>query len=77
MRNSFKDLEQLELQEISSDTNAIKNGIASDMGLIRYVTSIVEMYFPRIVDMFVGMSGGDPGSPKKDSNRRSRYPDLN
>lgn len=76
MRNSFKDLEELEMREISTDTSIIRNGIASDIGIMKYVSSIVEMYFPRIVDLFIGLAGGSPGAPASDLKRQSRYPDL-
>ncbi len=75
MRNSFKDLEKLEMEEVSMPNDAIKNGIASDIGIMRFVSSVVEMYFPRVVDLFIGLSGGTD----KDADRRpsSNYPDMN
>ena len=76
MRNSFKELEELEMQNVSMESSAIRNGIASDIGILRFMTSIVEMYFPRIVDLFVGFSGGEPGDSDV-SRQKSKYPDLN
>lgn len=77
MRNSFKELEELEMQNISMDSARIKNGISSDIGIMKYVTSIVEMYFPKIVDMFVGLAGGSPDKPSNSRTIKSKYPDLN
>jgi protein involved in sex pheromone biosynthesis len=76
MRNSFKELEELEMQEVSMDSARIKNGVNSDIGIMRYVTSVVEMYFPKIVDLFISLAGG---SSDKDDNMRkqNKYPDLN
>lgn len=77
MRNSFKDLEELEMREISNEsTTMIRNGIASDIGIMKYVSSIIEMYFPKIVDLFIGLAGGSPSAPASDLTRKSRYPDL-
>ena len=77
MRNSFKELEELEMQNVSMPSDAIKKGITSDIGIMKYVSSIVEMYFPKLADLIISLAGGSPKStsyPKKKSNR---YPDLN
>ena len=77
MRNSFKELEELEMQEVSMDSASIKNGISSDIGIMRFVTSVVEMYFPKIVEMFVGLSGGTLDKSAMNRRKQSKYPDLN
>jgi len=74
MRNSFKELEELEMQNVSMPSDAIKNGISSDIGIIRFVSTIVEMYFPKLADLFVGLAGGESDAKTKKPNR---YPDLN
>ena len=76
MRNSFKELEELEMKNVSMDSAGIKNGITSDIGILRYVTSVVEMYFPKIIDIFVGLAGGSSDTPNN-NRRKSKYPDLN
>ena len=75
MENNFKKLQDVELADIDVNTDGIKSGIASDMGLIRFLTSTVELYFPRIFDLFIGMAGGTPegGSMNK---RANKYPDM-
>lgn len=75
-KNSFKELEEIEFQEISMRSDAIKNGIASDIGFMRYVTSIVELYFPKIIDMFVSLAGGSPGIPENSHKKANKYPDM-
>ena len=77
MRNSFKDLEKLKLEDVKYDSDRVKNAIDSDMGFIRYITSIVEMYFPRVIDLFITLSGGTPNSPDQNNIKKSKYPDLN
>ena len=74
MRNNFKELEELEMQNISMPSDAIKSGISSDIGILRFVSSIVEMYFPKLADLFVGLAGGESDSKNRKPNR---YPDLN
>lgn len=74
MRNSFKELEDLEMQDVSIKNNDIKKGISSDIGILKYVSTIVEMYFPKIADLFVGLAGGESNSTQ--NKKPNRYPDL-
>ncbi len=76
MRNSFKELEELEMQDVSMDTAKIKNGANSDIGIMRYVTSVVEMYFPKILDLFISLAGGSSDSTDN-MRKQNKYPDLN
>jgi len=77
MRNSFKELEDLEMQNVSMQSDAIKKGITSDIGILKYVSTIVEMYFPKITDLFIGLAGGESSSKLKSNKKPNRYPDLN
>ena len=75
-KNSFKELEEIELQEVSMRTDTIRNGIASDIGMMRYVTSVIELYFPKIIDLFVSLAGGSPDTPEDSKRNPNRYPDM-
>lgn len=74
MRNSFKELEELEMQNVSMKSDAIKNGISSDIGIMKFVSTVVEMYFPKVIDLFIGLAGG---SQNKNNRQSSKYPDMN
>lgn len=75
--NNFKKLEELELENLEMRTDLVKNNISANLGSVRFLTNIVELYFPRIVELFVGMTGGNPGSiQNSDVSARSKYPDL-
>lgn len=75
-KNSFKELEEIEFKEISMRSENIRNGIAADIGMMRYVTSVIELYFPKIVDLFVSLAGGSPNVPDSTVNKPNRYPDM-
>lgn len=75
-KNSFKELEEIEFKEISMRSDNIRNGIASDVGMMRYVTSILDLYFPKIVDLFVSLAGGSPNVPDSTKRKSNRYPDM-
>lgn len=76
-KNSFKELEEIEFKEINMRTENIRNGISSDIGMMRYVTSVFELYFPKIVDLFVSLAGGSPsGGDDTKKKNPNRYPDM-
>ena len=75
--NNFKKLEELELRNISLKTDLVKKNLASNIGVLRFVTDILELYFPKLVELFVGMTGAGPEAPNTDTDERpGRYPDL-
>jgi len=51
-KNSFKELEELELKDTSFDENSIKTGISSDIGLLKFIVSILEIFLPNVLEMF-------------------------
>jgi len=75
-KNSFKELEEIEFKEVSMRSDNIRNGIASDIGMMKYVTSVIELYFPKIMDLFVSLAGGSPGVPDSTKRNPNRYPDM-
>lgn len=77
-KNSFKELEKLELEEVNANFESIKLGISSDIGFMRHITSIIEMYFPKVLDIFIGLTGGSPSSPEHSGNNNQyrKYPDM-
>jgi len=75
-KNSFKELEEIEFKEISMRSDNIRNGIASDIGMMKYVTSVIDLYFPKIVDLFISLAGGSPSVPDSTKTRQNRYPDM-
>lgn len=75
-KNSFKELEELELQEVSMKTENIRNGINSDIGMVRYFTEIIDLYFPKVMDLFVSLAGGSPGGADNNKRNTNKYPDM-
>jgi hypothetical protein len=74
-KNSFKELEELELKEVSMRTDNIRNGINSDIGMMKYVSSVIELYFPKILDLFVVLAGGNISDNSNKRNQK-KYPDM-
>ena len=74
MKNSFKELERLELEGRNVPLNKIQNNITSNLGLFKFMGDIMELFFPRMVDLIVRLTGGSV-NPKVDSGSKpSKYP---
>jgi len=74
--NNFKKLEEIELQKLTMRDDVVKSNITANLSSVRFLTNIVELYFPRIVEIFVGLTGGNPGTINNDKPSSSKYPDL-
>ena len=75
-KNSFKDLEQLEMENVTMRREHIQNGITSDIGIMKYIGYMADHFFPKIFQMILGLAGG-PGDTSSYTNKKNRYPDLN
>ena len=70
-KNSFKELEKLEMEEVSMRKDVIKKGIDSDIGIMRYFSSILELFFPKLLDLVISLFGDKPiGSKGSDNNKK-------
>lgn len=71
--NNFKRLEEIEMENLLMRTEDVRSNIDSNLGSIKFVTNILELYFPTVIDLFLGLTGG---RTKSDSPNKNKYPDL-
>ena len=57
-RNSFKELERLELDHASGPAPQIRENMENNIGLMSYVGKIVELFIPKVFQVFITMAGG-------------------
>lgn len=49
-----------------SQERRVKSGVMGTLGFLRFVGQLVDIYVPRVVDMFIATTGGNVGhAPKK------------
>lgn len=74
MKNSFKELERLEIEGRTAPLKRIQNNITSNLSLFKFIGNIMELFFPRMVDLIVRLAGGkdSPDTPSKP--KPSKYP---
>lgn len=63
-KNSFKELERLQEEQFSGNINSIKNSLDSNLGIIGIFTELIEMYFSKVTNLFINMSGGSEKEEK-------------
>jgi len=56
--NNFKELEKLQTEKYQSSLDNIKNNIDSNLGTIGVFTQIVDVYFSKVLNYMVSLSGG-------------------
>ena len=56
--NNFKELEKMQEEKYESSLNSIKNNIDSNMNTIGVFTQIVDVYFSKVINYVVSLSGG-------------------
>lgn len=68
-RNNFQQLEDEENKTYPGVPGGIKSNIQSEVGVLKMVGQIVEVYLPKVVEFFIMIAGGS--SEKMGSNNRS------
>lgn len=55
-KNSFKELEREQAEAYKKNTERVHNRVKGSMGMVGLLTEIIELYFSRIVDVFINIS---------------------
>ncbi len=58
-RNNFKELEEEQLGLYPHSPSEVENNVKGSMRLFSFVGDIVELYLPRVFDMFISLVGGE------------------
>lgn len=85
--NNFQELENQELDRMGEGpgraVSNVNQKLHSNMRVFHFIGDIVELYFPKIVGLFVKMSGGGrkedvnfKGGHKSDDYTRPKYPNT-
>lgn len=64
--NSFKDLEKLHSEDFKSKSDSIKLKIESETSTFRYLGDIIDLYFSKVMNVFIAMTGGGDDSEESE-----------
>ena len=71
--NNFKELEQMELAQARFKNEYVKASITNSVGKVRFVGDMLDLYIPKVLGVFIGMSGGQV---KQNDTRSPKYPNT-
>ncbi len=71
--NNFKLLERELMENREPQIERVKNSIEHSRSLFQSIGDFVELFFPKVIEVFIKMSGGQSDLPKQES----RYPHEN
>jgi hypothetical protein len=71
--NNFKELERELMSQKDDQLKRVQNNITQSRSLFQAIGDLVELFFPKVVDVLLRMGGGDD----KDTKTQSKYPHEN
>ena len=71
--NNFKELQKMQLEKVEFRSKQVKSSITSSMGAFSFVGNMLDHFIPKLLGIFVNMTGGDDS---KTSIRRPKYPNT-
>ncbi len=83
-KNSFKELAKDNQKNFEGKEKRIKENINHSIGFFHFIGDIIELFVPRVVQVFLGISGAkgpnkdaeEGGSRSSDSQDTPRYPNT-
>jgi len=74
MNNSFKELEKLHLEQFEKKSPQVKEQIEGTTSSYKFIGDILDLYFNKIMGVFIAMTGGDMEIKTTDSETSKKPP---
>ncbi len=68
--NNFKELEQEQTDKFENNINSIKTKIDSNLGTLGVFTQVIDVYFSKVINYVVSLSGGSEEKLLNRSNNK-------
>lgn len=72
-RNSFKDLENIEIEKLSAPVEDVKSSVNHNLSVFQMAGDVVQLFIPKIISLFLSLLGGEE---KRDTDPDHKYPNL-
>jgi hypothetical protein len=72
-RNSFKELEKLEIEKINAPIEQIKSNINHNLGTYHFAGDIIQLFIPKIFQLFLSFLTPEN---RRGTDPKSKYPNL-
>lgn len=67
--NNFKQLEKQQEEQFSQNLNAVKNKIDSNLNTIGVFSTVIDVYFSKVINYVVSLSGGSEENLTKNQEK--------
>lgn len=74
--NSFKQLQEETEEKYQSPPESIKENLDGSFNLIKMVGQMVELYLPRVFEIFVHLTGGETTEELQSGDKQSSFYDT-
>jgi hypothetical protein len=68
--NNFKELQQQEEEKYSEKTKNVKNKIDSNLNTLGVFSTVIDMYFSKVINYVVNLSGGTLDENSEPSDKK-------
>lgn len=65
MKNSFKELQELQEKQYQDNLMNVKKSMDGNLGFIAQFVQIIDLYFSKLINLFINWSGGNSDDVKK------------
>ena len=69
---NFKDLADYEIAKNGELPKQVKHNVEKNINLFSFMGDIVDTYLPKIISIFVGVSGGDMSKAEEKINNKKK-----
>ena len=73
--NNFKELEREEMKNLDPSISKIKSNVNSNLGIFQFIGEMVELFLPKLFNMFVDLTGGKSDITSSDK-KNNKYPNT-
>lgn len=75
-KNSFKELAKEDQKRFDEKDKQIKENINHTIGFFHFIGDMIELFVPKVMQIFLGISGAKGPSIKEDEDKGSRSSDV-
>jgi len=68
--NNFKELQQQEEEKYNEKTQKVKNKIDSNLNTLGVFSTVIDMYFSKVINYVVSLSGGSLEEKPESSDKK-------
>ena len=69
MENNFEKIEEDLISQFGEPPKSVKRNIDESFSIFRMIGNIIELFMPKVIEVFVNLAGGDKDDSGKNKNK--------